>query len=125
MKGYVSGLLSALMLVAAPALAQTPAAAAKPAPVKATIDSGVIVGETKDGVNYFRGVPFAKPPVGALRWKAPQKPAKWTYERAAVANEAACPQPVNVDGKTPNGGGVAGLTSEDCLYLSVTAPANA
>ena len=122
MKGYISGLLGALVLSAAPAFAQAPA---KAPPVKATIDSGVIVGESKDGVNYFRGVPFAKPPVGALRWKAPQKPDKWSYERAAVANEAACPQPVNVDGKTANGGGVAGLTSEDCLYLTVYAPANA
>jgi para-nitrobenzyl esterase len=110
------------MLAGMPALAQAPA---KAPGVKATIDSGVIVGESVDGVNYFRGVPFAKPPVGELRWKAPQKPDKWSYERAAVANEAACPQPVNVDGKTANGGGVAGLTSEDCLYLTVYAPANA
>jgi para-nitrobenzyl esterase len=125
LKVFGSGLLGALVLAASPALAQTPAAVSKPAPVKATIDSGVIVGEAKDGVNYFRGVPFAKPPVGELRWKAPQKPDKWSYERAAVANEAPCPQPVNIDGKTANGGGVAGITSEDCLYLSVYAPATA
>jgi para-nitrobenzyl esterase len=124
MKGYVSGLLGALVLAASPALAQAPAAN-RPQPVKATLDSGVIVGETKDGVNVFRGVPFAKPPVGELRWKAPQKPDKWTYERAASANEAPCPQPVNVDGRTTNGGGVAGVQSEDCLYLTVYAPANA
>jgi para-nitrobenzyl esterase len=122
MKTYASGLLVAALL-AAPAFAQTPAA--KPAAVKATIDSGVLVGESADGVNVFRGVPFAKAPVGELRWKAPVKPDKWSYERAAVANEAPCPQPVNLDGKTANGGGVAGVQSEDCLYLSVYAPANA
>jgi para-nitrobenzyl esterase len=122
MKGYVSGIVSLVALAASPAVAQAPA---KPAAVKVTIDSGVLVGETKDGVNYFRGVPFAKAPVGELRWKAPQKPDKWSYERAAVANEAPCPQPVNVDGKTANGGGVAGVQSEDCLYLTVYAPANA
>jgi para-nitrobenzyl esterase len=124
MRGFVSGLLGALVLAATPALAQTPGANRAPS-VKATIDTGVIVGTTKDGVNVFRGVPYAKPPVGEFRWKAPQKLDKWSYERAAVANEAPCPQPVNIDGKTANGGGVAGVQSEDCLYLSVHAPANA
>jgi para-nitrobenzyl esterase len=124
MKRYWAGLVAATLLVT-PAFAQTPSTAAKPGPVKATIDSGILVGESVDGVNYFRGVPFAKPPVGALRWKAPQKAEAWLGERAAVANEAPCPQPVNPDGKTANGGGVAGVQSEDCLYLTVYAPANA
>lgn len=114
--------LSATVLASASVQAQSQAA--KPTPVRATIDSGVLVGETHDGVNVFRGVPYAKPPVGALRWKAPQKPDKWPGERAAVANEPPCPQPVNADG-SPNGGGVSGVQSEDCLYLSVFAPANA
>jgi para-nitrobenzyl esterase len=116
MKLSVSAFVLACALFAAPALAE---------PVKATIDSGVIVGETKDGVNYFRGVPYAKAPVGDLRWKAPQKPDAWSYERAATAFEPSCPQPTNNDGKTANGGGVWGVTSEDCLYLNVYAPANA
>jgi para-nitrobenzyl esterase len=124
MKGHVSTAFGALLLAALPALAQTPAAG-RPQPVKVTIDSGVLVGETRDGVNVFRGVPFAKPPVGELRWKAPQKLETWTYERMAIANEPPCPQPVNVDGRTANGGGVAGVQSEDCLYLTVFAPANA
>lgn len=90
-------------------------------PVKATIDSGVLVGDNGEGVNIFRGVPFAKPPVGALRWKAPQKPDSWPGERAAIADEPPCPQPVTRDGKV-NGGGVTGVQSEDCLYLTVFAP---
>jgi para-nitrobenzyl esterase len=109
-------------------LYQRPAAAAKsaeqPASVKVTIDSGVLVGQSRGGVNVFRGVPFAKPPVGELRWKAPQAPDKWVGERVALANEPPCPQPVNLDG-SPNGGGVSGVQSEDCLYLSVFAPENA
>jgi para-nitrobenzyl esterase len=100
-------------------------ASALAAPVKATIDTGVLVGDSGDGVNVFRGVPFAKPPVGALRWKAPQKPEAWIGERAAVANEAPCPQPVNPDNKTVNGGGVVGVQSEDCLYLTAFVPASA
>jgi para-nitrobenzyl esterase len=123
MKRLLGGIAAATLLLAAPAISQT--TAPKPAQVKATIDTGVLVGETGDGVNIFRGVPFAKPPVGALRWKAPQKADAWPGERAAVANEAPCPQPVNPDGKTANGGGVSGVQSEDCLYLTVYAPANA
>lgn len=120
----VTGLLSATALAATSALAQTSPPASKPTPAKVTIDSGVLVGETVDGVNVFRGVPYAKPPVGELRWKAAQTPDKWPGERAAIANEPPCPQPVNLDG-TANGGGVSGVQSEDCLYLSVHAPANA
>lgn len=123
MKRLIGGIAAATLLLAAPAISQTPAA--KPAQVKATIDTGVLVGETADGVNVFRGVPFAKPPIGALRWKAPEKPAAWPGERAAIANEPPCPQPVNIDGKTANGGGVSGVQSEDCLYLTVYAPAKA
>jgi para-nitrobenzyl esterase len=105
--------------------AGSPAAAPRPEPVKVTIDSGVLVGESTGGVNVFRGVPFAKPPVGELRWKAPQKPDHWPGERAASAFEQPCSQPTNNDGKTVNGGGVAGATSEDCLYLNVYAPSDA
>ena len=114
--------LAALFMLASAAQAQS--SPEKPAPAKVTIDSGVLVGEVREGVNVFRGVPYAKPPVGELRWRAPQRPEKWVGERAAVANEPPCPQPVNLDG-TVNGGGVAGVQSEDCLYLSVYAPANA
>jgi len=99
--------------------------AATPEPVKVTIDSGDLVGESTGEVNVFRGVPYAKPPVGELRWKAPQKPDHWPGERAAVAFESPCTQPTNIDGKTVNGGGVAGPSSEDCLYLNVYAPSNA
>ena len=95
------------------------AAAPKPDPAKVTIDSGVLVGESAGGVNVFRGVPYAKPPVGALRWKPPQTPDAWPGERSAVAFESPCTQPTNLDGKTVNQGGVTGATSEDCLYLNV------
>ncbi|MEP7209251.1 MAG: carboxylesterase family protein [Alphaproteobacteria bacterium] len=124
MKAILSRLAAAGVLAILPASAQTPAAS-KPTPVKATIDSGVLIGDSQDGVNVFRGVPFAKPPIGALRWKAPQKPDKWAGERYATAFEPPCPQPVNIDQKTSNGGGVAGVQSEDCLYLNIYAPAKA
>ena len=125
MKQSQAALLAATILAVAPAMSQNGSPAVKPMPVKVTIDTGVLVGESSGGVNVYRGVPYAKPPVGELRWKAPQRPDKWPGERAAVANEPPCPQPVNPDGKTTNGGGVAGVQSEDCLYLSVFAPAGA
>ncbi len=111
-----------LCVVAAASLCSVAAFAA---PVKVSIDSGTLAGESTDGVNSFKGVPFAKPPVGDLRWQAPQKMEKWRGERDATQFSLPCPQPTNPDGKTPNGGGVSGATAEDCLYLNVITPANA
>ncbi len=121
MNRYLTTFMLATAMAATGAHAQTPP---KRDTVKVTLDTGVLVGETKDGINVFRGVPFAKPPVGELRWKAAQKPEKWAGERTAFADEPPCPQPVNADG-SPNGGGVSGVQSEDCLYLSVFAPTSA
>ncbi len=42
--------------------------------VKVKCENGVMVGKTDEGVTSFKGVPFAKPPVGDLRWKAPEAP---------------------------------------------------
>ena len=92
--------------------------------MKVTIDAGVLAGASADGVASFKGVPFAKPPVGELRWKPPVAPAAWSGERDATGFQPACPQPINADGR-PNGGGVSGETSENCLYLNVWAPAAA
>jgi para-nitrobenzyl esterase len=122
MKQHRALVLAGAILLAGSANAQS--TAPKPTPVKVTIDTGVLVGELSNGVNVFRGVPYAKPPIGELRWKPAQRPDKWPGERAAIAHEPPCPQPVNMDG-TPNGGGVSGVQSEDCLYLTVFAPPNA
>jgi para-nitrobenzyl esterase len=97
MKRMIAALLG-FSALAAVAVAQT--GAAKPENVKVKIDAGTLVGETKDGVNIFRGVPFAKAPVGELRWKAPVKPDAWPGERYATAFEPPCPQPVNIDQKS-------------------------
>lgn len=66
-------------------------------------------------VMAFLGVPYAKPPVGNLRWRPPQEPAPWTGERAALMHSLACLQA---------GSPTASLFSgEDCLYLNIYAPA--
>ena len=92
------------------------ASAAQAEPVKVRIDSGVLVGTSEEGVNAFKGAPFAKPPVGDLRWRPPQR-ITWSGERDATQFALPCPQPINADGRA-NGGGVSGQTSEDCLYLN-------
>jgi len=67
-------------------------AAAIPDPVR--LDSGMLSGTTgaSGDVRIFRGVPYAAPPVGALRWKAPQPVAKWEGVRAATEYGARCMQ---------------------------------
>lgn len=90
------------------------------------IDAGVMEGVERNGVMRYLGVPFAKPPVGELRWRPPMKPVAWgdkVYD--ATEYKLPCYQATNSDGVTHNFGGVAGPSSEDCLYLNIYAPANA
>ena len=75
--------------------------------------SGALRGELVDGVRVFRGVPFAKAPVGPLRFKPSVQVAPWTGERDATRFAAAAMQP---DGPAHK--------SEDCLYLNVWTPAD-
>ena len=92
-------------------------------PVKVTVDSGTLVGNADGDVVVFKGVPFANPPVGDLRWRPPQPPEPWTGEKEATEFCLPCYQQTE-EGK-PNLGGVMGATSEDCLYLNIFAPKNA
>lgn len=89
-----------------------------PAAPRVRTEQGILVGVAADGVGSFRGVPFAAPPVGALRWREPQRPATWEGERPAVDYGAICIQP------PANGDpGVGPLPmSEDCLTLNVWTP---
>ena len=56
--------------------------AAQAEPVKVACENGVMLGQTADGVTSFKGVPYAKPPVGDLRWRPPQPAAGWEGVRA-------------------------------------------
>lgn len=103
-------------------LALLPLTAAVAAP-KVKTDAGVLVGESHQGIDVFKGIPYAQPPVGELRWVPPQ-PIRWRGERKASEFGSPCLQPAGRDGG-PNGGGVTGPGSEDCLYLNVWAPARA
>jgi para-nitrobenzyl esterase len=80
--------------------------------------SGPVQGELRNDIAVFQGLPFAAPPVGALRWQAPQAPAAWTAVRDATRPGASCMQKT---GKSLEGGGDPGRLDEDCLYLNVFA----
>jgi para-nitrobenzyl esterase len=79
----------------------------------------VIGGDGRYGSHAWLGVPFAKPPVGPLRWRAPQPPAPWSGTREATAFGAACPQQGSSLSNSENGT-ITG--DEDCLTLSLWAP---
>lgn len=85
--------------------------------------SGALQGSVEGDALVFRGVPYAKPPVGELRWRAPE-PIAWEGVRVATSFGPACLQPLNDDG-SPNMGGYAGPVSEDCLTLNIWAPEDA
>jgi para-nitrobenzyl esterase len=79
-------------------------------------NSGVIQGyyDEISGVKAFLGIPYAKPPIGDLRWKRPQPVEGWSQTRAALSYSAACWQH-NDSAELVN-------QSEDCLYLNIWAP---
>jgi para-nitrobenzyl esterase len=73
------------------------------------------MGTLHEGIETFLGLPYAAPPVGALRWRAPQSPKNWSGVRQAMAFAPACAQTANW---------ITERKSEDCLYLNIWAPAH-
>ena len=59
---------------------------------QAKIDTGVVQGSAEQGITAFKGIPFAAPPVGDLRWRPPQAAAKWTGVREATQYGSDCAQ---------------------------------
>src|ERR1700688_2501540 len=98
-------------------LAAFSALAALADPVR--LDSGQISGTdgTKAGVRVYKGIPYAAPPVGELRWKPPVKPAAWKGVKAATEFAPMCPQ-VPYPATSPYYSAPT-PQSEDCLYLNV------
>ena len=94
------------------------AGVATAAPVK--VAGGLLEGTSEEGLTVYRGIPFAAPPVGDLRWRPPQPAAKWDGVRRADKFAPACMQPAPPGSGSANQG--PGM-SEDCLYLNVWTPA--
>lgn len=85
--------------------------AQQPEPI--SVEGGRVQGTSEEGLTVYRGIPFAAPPVGDLRWRPPQPAAKWEGVRQAAEF---APGPMQ-GGNPPSG------KSEDCLYLNVWTPA--
>src|SRR6185312_1782673 len=111
--------MKSIALIAA--LAALPLAAhAASFPTEVKIDSGAIAGSVSDGVLSFKGVPFAQPPVGPLRWRAPQPATPWTGVRQSTEYGHDCAQLPFPSDAAPLGT----KPDEDCLVMNVWRPAN-
>jgi len=94
------------LLLSVALLASGTAAAA---PVEAKVTGGVVRGVLTNGVASYKGVPYAAPPVGPLRWKPPQPLTPWSGVRSANSFAPACSQPTGGEQRS----------SEDCLFLNI------
>jgi para-nitrobenzyl esterase len=103
---YLVAVLAIIICAATPVLAQI---------LSAKVTGGVVGGVVKDGIVSFKGVPFAAPPVGDLRWRSPQPVNPWQGVRKA--NEFG-PGPMQDTAFGAMLGGPQNI-SEDCLYLNV------
>jgi para-nitrobenzyl esterase len=116
--------LAALAAIGPATIAFSQTATPAQASAVVRVDGGELQGLVDDGVASFKGIPFAAPPAGDLRWRPPQPAAKWTGVRQAVAFGSDCMQgrfgPPPAPGAPP-----APAPSEDCLFLNVWRPASA
>jgi para-nitrobenzyl esterase len=109
--------LACLALLTHCAHSKGPVPATGPGPVVAT-HRGPVQGQAyADGSAAFLGIPYAAPPTGARRWRAPEAPEAWTTPRDATRFGGVCPQVEMFSGKPME------ATSEDCLTLNVWTPA--
>src|SRR5262249_46749112 len=111
----------ALQLVALFACAREAELVVDPASKRSPPAGDVVGFVDRYGAHAFLGLPYAAPPVGALRWRAPRRAAPWAGVREALHAGAACPQFASPFAGAKRGAtGVIG--SEDCLMLDVWAP---
>ncbi len=103
-----SGFLLALMAVATVCQAEPIAT-----------ESGLVEGVQEQSLTVFKGIPFAAPPIGGLRWRSPQPPAPWLGVRKADHFAAICPQ----QGSSVPGAPTEAM-GEDCLYLNIWMPSH-
>ena len=88
------------------------------APIPVRVEGGSVQGAYEDGLTVYRGIPFAAPPVGDLRWRAPQPLSEWDGVKETFKFAPAC-----IQGMMMGPGGSGPAPSEDCLYLNIWSPA--
>ena len=102
-----------------------PARVADPAS-RRTTPTGEVEGFVGEDDSYvWLGLPYAAPPTGDLRWRAPQPPAPWQGVRTALATGAPCLQYASPLGGIDTVAPDTPVGDEDCLYLNVYAPRSA
>ncbi|HEX3285954.1 MAG TPA: carboxylesterase family protein [Mycobacterium sp.] len=106
---------SVAVINASAANAATSARRASTAGLVVATNDGPVMGKTTGTTDEFLGLPYAAPPVGALRWRAPQPAVRWRGVRDATEFAPHCAQSASPFGSAS--------TSEDCLYLNVFTPA--
>jgi len=132
MAGYL--VLTSIILSMGLAISGRPKATAKAAansysdPIKIDTGyiSGALIGNAGKEVHIYRGIPYAAPPVGDLRWKPPQPAASWQGIRQTTAFGKSCSQDLSqyfAAIKSLPASWIEAQLSEDCLYLNVLAPA--
>jgi para-nitrobenzyl esterase len=124
MTGSWRGVVLLILLATTPSLAQVP--------IKVVANQERLVGELREGIANFRAIPFARPPVGELRWRAPSPPIPRQGPQVATEFAPACMQTAYMtqwyqdvvaafDGDIAEAA-VPNAVSEDCLYLNVWSP---
>ena len=121
-RGFLAGLLTAI-LVSVPVVAVEVVGGVRqeqevPAMTTITTRLGAIVGKSENDIQIYRGVPYAKPPVGERRFKAPELRGPWsgTLDATRPGNRAMQP-------KIPGLGSSSATYSEDCLVVDIYTPA--
>lgn len=111
--------LALLAMAAAGCAARRPVIASRPPGTIVALDAGTIEGVLSGDVLAFRGIPYAAPPVGPLRWRAPQPVTPWRGVRPALHHGLDCMQkPIPVDAAASGK-----AFGEDCLFVNVWRPA--
>jgi len=113
MKSVLNIVIVALFLATKVSFAGTPDSSS----VTITTQQGILHGTANNDVRVWRGIPYAQPPVGDLRFKAPQPVQSWEGIRNATAFGSIAPQP-------KDGMSSSGIQSEDCLFLNIWSPKN-
>jgi para-nitrobenzyl esterase len=101
---------------------EAPPSVADPATERTTSGGALVGAKGRYGGHAWYGLPFAKPPIGPLRWRAPEPPDAWSGTRSALEFGSACVQFASSIGGARGAKPGEPTGNEDCLYLNVYAP---